>query len=146
MAKGKPTKAKRRTVTTRLLDARPDRIDFRDLPYRPPLWSLPRCYRDDAVLKEYLRSYVDAGLVLDQGSEGARTGFGLACVVNYLLWPFTLDDDGDSVFTSPADGWERDALGRTLGVYHRVDRESADAANGRLEALIEAAPGALSPG
>ena len=70
----------------RTFDARPDRLDLRDLPYRPPLRSLPPRYPGDAAVREYLASYVRAGLVLDQGTEGACTGFGLACVVNYLFW------------------------------------------------------------
>ncbi|KQW54082.1 hypothetical protein ASC92_22365 [Variovorax sp. Root411] len=37
-------------------------------------------------MARFLGSYVQAGLVLDQGEEGACTGFGLACVANYLLW------------------------------------------------------------
>jgi hypothetical protein len=184
MAKGKPSKrsAKVPTISARLFDARPDRIDFRDLPYRPPLKSLPYCYPDDTILETYLRTYVEADLVLDQGTEGACTGFGLACVINYLfwtrrietgsrkrfdavsprmlyelarrydewpgeryegsscrgalkgwhkhgvcsgaLWPYTIDDEGDVVFTPPKAGWELDALGRTLGIYYRVDRRS----------------------
>jgi len=70
----------------RALDARPDRLDFRDLPYRPPLRSLPARLPVDADMKRFLPSYVKAGLVRNQGSEGACTGFGLACVTNYLLW------------------------------------------------------------
>jgi hypothetical protein len=70
----------------RVFDARPDRLDLRDLPYRPPLRSLPPRFPDDAGIEAYLASYVNAGLVLDQGTEGACTGFGLACVANYLLW------------------------------------------------------------
>jgi hypothetical protein len=35
---------------------------------------------------DYFPKYVKAGLILDQENEGACTGFGLACVVNYLLW------------------------------------------------------------
>ncbi len=31
-------------------------------------------------------AYSKAGLILDQGQEGACTGFGLACVINYLRW------------------------------------------------------------
>ena len=72
-------------VATRVFDARPDRLDFRDLPYRPPLRSLPPCFPETG-LKPLVASYVAQGLVLDQGSEGACTGFGLAGVVNYLLW------------------------------------------------------------
>lgn len=73
-------------VGGRLMDARPDRLDLRDLPYRPPLRSLPPHYPGDATIAEFLPGYVRAGLVLNQGREGACTGFGLACVVNYLLY------------------------------------------------------------
>ena len=73
-------------IKLRALDARPDRLDFRDLVYRAPLRSLPPRYPVDADLKRLLPTYVKAGLVLNQGSEGACTGFGLACVTNYLLW------------------------------------------------------------
>ena len=74
-------KAPRRTF-----DARPDRLDLRDLPYRPPLRSLPPQFPDDVAVRDYLASYVAQGLILDQGTEGACTGFGLAGVVNYLFW------------------------------------------------------------
>mgnify|MGYP006280342009 CR=1 FL=1 len=70
----------------RLLDARPDRLDLRDLPYRPPLRSLPPQWPADEDIARYMGAYARAGLVLDQGSEGACTGFGLACVANFLLW------------------------------------------------------------
>ncbi|MDN3918715.1 C1 family peptidase [Roseateles violae] len=74
------------SIKQRALDARPDRLDFRDLVYRAPLRCLSPRYPDDATLKRFLPGYVKAGLVLNQGSEGACTGFGLACVGNYLLW------------------------------------------------------------
>jgi len=67
-------------------DARPDRLDFRDLPYRPPLASLAPRFPEDAVVRKLLPAYAAAGMILDQGTDGACTGFGLACVVNYLLW------------------------------------------------------------
>jgi hypothetical protein len=67
-------------------DARPDRLDFRDLPYAAPLRSLAPRWPDDRDLRAWLPSYVKAGLILDQGREGACTGFGLAGVVNYLFW------------------------------------------------------------
>ena len=73
-------------VGGRLMDARPDRLDLRDLPYRPPLRSLPPSFPGDDAIARFLPSYVRAGLVLNQGREGACTGFGLACVVNYLLY------------------------------------------------------------
>ena len=62
----------------RVLDARPDTLDFRDLMYVPTLIEVA-AYR---TLADYRRAKVP---VLDQGSEGACTGFGLATVVHYLL-------------------------------------------------------------
>ena len=70
----------------RALDVRPDKLDFRDLDFRPALRSLPGRYPSQEVVAVNLPAYVKAGLILDQGQEGACTGFGLACVANYLLW------------------------------------------------------------
>lgn len=59
----------------RRLDAMPDRIDLRDWMYRPSLEALPpELVNCDRVPE-----------ILDQGTEGACTGFALAAVVNYLL-------------------------------------------------------------
>lgn len=69
-----------------VLDARPDKLDLRDLPYRPPLTNLPDRYPSPQRVAEYLPMYFDCDLILDQGKEGACTGFGLAAVINYLLW------------------------------------------------------------
>lgn len=79
------SKAAAGTVTPRL-DARPDRLDLRDLVYRAPLRSLPPRWPMDTDLKLLLPAYVKAGRILNQGNEGACTGFGLACVTNYLYW------------------------------------------------------------
>ncbi|MGE3959650.1 MAG: C1 family peptidase [Vicinamibacterales bacterium] len=63
---------------TRTLDARPDTLDFRDRMYVPPLVEVSS--------ERSLESYIDVGVpILDQGTEGACTGFGLAAVVHYLL-------------------------------------------------------------
>jgi hypothetical protein len=70
--------ATRKTSTQRTLDARPDTLDFRDKMYEANLYEVPT--RID--LKEYTKWKVP---VLDQGQEGACTGFGLATVANYLL-------------------------------------------------------------
>jgi hypothetical protein len=87
-AKSKPkaSSAAKLDITSRLFDARPDRLDFRDLGYQPPLRSLDTHYPSPAFLGQAVPAYVAAELVLDQGQEGACTGFGLAAVVNYLLW------------------------------------------------------------
>ncbi|MEO6277897.1 C1 family peptidase [Roseateles sp.] len=82
------SKAKAATNATPIpkLDARPDRLDLRDLVYRAPLRSLPARWPLDADLKKLLPAYVKSGRILNQGNEGACTGFGLACVTNYLYW------------------------------------------------------------
>ncbi len=63
-----------------------DPADLRDRFYMPPPVSLPGEYPDSANIKRFLATYTKAGLILDQGQEGACTGFGLACTVNYLRW------------------------------------------------------------
>ena len=62
----------------RAFDARPDTLDFRDLMYTPTLVEVPT----HVPLGDYLEHGVP---ILDQGREGACTGFGLAAVANYLL-------------------------------------------------------------
>ena len=63
---------------TRTFDVRPDTIDFRDKMYIPTLYEVPV----QIDLEEYRKFEVP---ILDQGKEGACTGFGLATVANYLL-------------------------------------------------------------
>ncbi|HEV8330854.1 MAG TPA: C1 family peptidase [Steroidobacteraceae bacterium] len=75
----------------RTLDARPDRLDLRDREFTPNVVSLPQQWPNDAAIRRLLPRYCKSGLVLDQGSEGACTGFGLACVVNYLNWRVALE-------------------------------------------------------
>ena len=66
------------TTVQRTLDAMPDTIDFRDAMYSPALIEVPP--------ESDLKSYRKAGIpILDQGQEGACTGFGLATVANFLL-------------------------------------------------------------
>ena len=79
----KPTKLtkarpKAKSEPVRVLDARPDTLDFRDLMYTPTLVEVPT----HVPLGDYMEHGVP---ILDQGSEGACTGFGLATVANYLL-------------------------------------------------------------
>lgn len=65
------------------LDARPDRLDLRDRIYLPPLQNLPPQYPSDKQVQQWLPAYAKADLVLNQGQDGACTGFGLAAVINY---------------------------------------------------------------
>jgi hypothetical protein len=59
----------------RRLDAVPDRIDVRDWFYQPRLAPLPDVLVNCDAVPE----------ILDQGDEGACTGFALAAVINFLL-------------------------------------------------------------
>lgn len=68
------------------LNVRRDVADLRDRPYVPPPRSLPAMFPADHEIAQFIGPYTEAGLILDQGEEGACTGFGLACVVNYLRW------------------------------------------------------------
>lgn len=83
---GRPVAAQASTNKTRRTSTRKDPADLRDRPYQPPPLSLPDVFPADADVAHYFGSYIKAGLILDQGQEGACTGFGLACVVNYLRW------------------------------------------------------------
>ncbi|MDO8206504.1 MAG: peptidoglycan-binding protein [Gallionella sp.] len=76
-----PVAARRAT-----LNVTSDPKDLRDHWYMPPPSSLPKLYPSDDNIKTFIGVYSKAGLILDQGQEGACTGFGLACVINYLLW------------------------------------------------------------
>ena len=68
------------------LKVKPDSLDLRDREYMPPPLTLAAQYPPDTDIRKTIGSYAAAKLVLDQGQEGACTGFGLACVINYLLW------------------------------------------------------------
>lgn len=68
------------------LNVKRDVADLRDRQYLPPPRSLPEIFPPDDKIKQSIGAYSAAGLILNQGQEGACTGFGLACVINYLGW------------------------------------------------------------
>jgi hypothetical protein len=71
----------------KLLDARPDRPDLRDRIYQPRLLTPPSTFPNLDHIKQYLTAYTEEyELILDQGEEGACTGFGLAALINYLFF------------------------------------------------------------
>lgn len=70
MAK-KPAKARK-------FDALPDTVDFRDKMYIPTLVQVSPVY----PVEKYKARKVP---VLDQGTEGACTGYGLATIINFLM-------------------------------------------------------------
>ncbi len=65
---------------------RKDAADLRDRLFMPPPISLPDMYPPAAEIQKFLPAYTDADMILSQGTEGACTGFGLSCVINYLRW------------------------------------------------------------
>lgn len=79
-----------------VLDARPDRLDLRDREYRPLLRSLPASFPSEnlawAEVADLFNCYAENDLILDQGSEGACAGFGLAATINYLIWRDAIQD------------------------------------------------------
>ena len=69
------TQSRAATATRRKLDAMPDRVDLRDWFYQPSLAPLP----DQIVNCDRVPE------ILDQGQEGACTGYALAAVINFHL-------------------------------------------------------------
>ena len=77
-----PTAAPRRRASLTKKDA----ADLRDRQFLPTAISLPDEFPQQDLLTKFLPGYTGAKLILDQGREGACTGFGLTCVINYLRW------------------------------------------------------------
>jgi hypothetical protein len=78
--KGSSPRATTRRIR-RKFDARPDAMDFRDRMFVPTLVEVPI----ELTLADHRKRLGRAPIILDQGSEGACTGFGLAAVCNFLL-------------------------------------------------------------
>jgi predicted alpha/beta hydrolase family esterase len=71
-----------KATVKRTLDARRDTLDFRDRMYTANLYEVPT----EIPLTSYLQRFGSTPVrILDQGKEGACTGFGLAAVANALL-------------------------------------------------------------
>src|SRR5512145_2366361 len=100
---------------TRTLDARPDTLDFRDRMFEPTLIEVPV----RRPLQEYRKRAVP---ILDQGTEGACTGFGLATVVDYLLRTRTHKPDKKQV--SP---WMLYYLAKRYDEWQGVNYEGSSA-------------------
>lgn len=79
-------KASAKATKKRAFTVAKDPVDLRDRLYVPPPVSLPAEFPESSQIKQFLSTYTRAKLILDQGEEGACTGFGLACTVNYLRW------------------------------------------------------------
>lgn len=80
----------RKKARQRTFDVRRDTLDFRDKMYVPTLIEVPT----ERELQRYREYRIP---ILNQGYEGACTGFGLATVVNYLLTTRTVVSDCNPV-------------------------------------------------
>jgi hypothetical protein len=84
-SKAKPKAASKTDPKKRTHDARPDTVDFRDQLFVATLVEVPVARPLEDFLKRYRAATGGSVPILDQGEEGACTGFGLAAVCNYLL-------------------------------------------------------------
>lgn len=124
MAKKSSNKSSLITVNERALTVRPDSLDFRDLMYTPTLVEVPTCLD----LSEYRKLKVP---ILDQGREGACTGFGLATVVHYLqharkrvpdlqaISPFMLYDMARRYDEWPGENYEGSSCRGAMKGWHK---------------------------
>lgn len=96
------------------LNARPDRLDLRDRAYNPPLMPLAREFPSQDEVDKYLPYYEH--LILDQGKQGACTGFGLAAVINYQFWfrDEVLQEGTDLPLSAIAPGKRKQAAAKRL--------------------------------
>jgi hypothetical protein len=128
----------------RVLNARRDTIDFRDRMYEPTLVEVPT-YRS---LDDYRKANVP---ILDQGKEGACTGYGLATVVNYLLRtrnraPSKVEVSADMLYRLarrydewPGENYDGSSARGAMKGWHKhgvCSRGTWKSANGRLTATV----------
>jgi pimeloyl-ACP methyl ester carboxylesterase len=99
----------------RTLDALPDTIDFRDHLFAPTLIRVPPI----SDLDRYRGQNIP---VLDQGREGACTGFGLATVANYLIRARGGDATADEV-----SAWMLYAMAKRYDEWPGEDYEGSSA-------------------
>jgi len=85
----------------RILDVRKDRLDLRDRPYMPMLKYLPKSYPNFSHIELIIKSYKVSNMILDQGKNGACTGYALATVINYLLWKRLISENYDQFLKNP---------------------------------------------
>lgn len=82
----------------RLFDVRKDRLDLRDRVYQPRLRSLPNIYPNFENIDMIIKSYQASGMILNQGPDGACTGYALASTINYLLWRKAIESSSSTNF------------------------------------------------
>ena len=105
----------RKKPPERVLDAMPDTVDFRDVMYVPTLMEVPPVSNLQAFRNLQLP-------VLDQGTEGACTGFGLATVANYLM-----GGRGKGPLADEVSAWMLYAMAKRYDEWPREDYSGSSA-------------------
>ncbi|HHD81180.1 MAG TPA: peptidase C1, partial [Campylobacterales bacterium] len=85
----------------KVLDVRKDRLDLRDRVYMPVLKTLPKSYPDFTDIELIIKCYKATNMILDQGSDGACTGYALATVINYLQWKKIISENYRDFLENP---------------------------------------------
>jgi hypothetical protein len=85
----------------KVLDVRKDRLDLRDRVYMPVLKYLPKSYPDFIDIELIIKCYKATNMILDQGADGACTGYALATVINYLQWKKVISENYRDFLENP---------------------------------------------
>ncbi|NOZ90106.1 MAG: C1 family peptidase [Epsilonproteobacteria bacterium] len=85
----------------KILDVRKDRLDLRDRAYMPILKYLPKSYPDFDNIELIIKCYKFTDMILDQGRDGACTGYALATVINYLFWKKLISENYEEFLENP---------------------------------------------
>jgi len=85
----------------KVLDVRKDRLDLRDRVYMPVLKDLPKTYPDFTDIELIIKCYKATDMILDQGADGACTGYALATVINYLQWKKVISENYRDFLENP---------------------------------------------
>jgi len=85
----------------RKLDVRKDRLDLRDRVYMPVLKYLPKSYPNFDNIDLIVKCYKLTDMILNQGNNGACTGYALATVINYLFWKKVVSENYEEFLNNP---------------------------------------------
>lgn len=101
----------------RKFDARPDTVDLRDRVYQPTL----------RILKQAVDNRAGVPKILDQGSEGACTGFALAAVINFLNFDSLAEKNRDKKDFAGVSPWMLYAMAKRYDRWPGEDYSGSSA-------------------
>ncbi|MBI3792229.1 MAG: C1 family peptidase [Gemmatimonadetes bacterium] len=145
-------------TSRRVVNVRRDTVDFRDLMFVPTLTEVPELRTVEEYAALYAPSRKGTGKsarggvvpILDQGQEGACTGFGLAAVANFLLhtrrvWPDPTPVSAEMLYTYarrydewPGEDYEGSSARGAMKAWHKhgiVSEERWQLAKNRSSSL-----------